>query len=250
MQDLRKDWEELAETDPFWAILVDRRYKHHRWPVDEFFKTGEDEVAEVLGRAKTLGYPLERHRALDFGCGVGRLSRALSTRFDVCVGIDISSEMVKRARQLIVDRPNCEFLVNSTSDLNVFESGSFDFVYSSLVLQHMPRKDIALRYIGEFLRVVRPGGLVAFQLPYSLPWTHTLRPKRYIYRLLRGLRIDKQLIHRWVSVHPMTLIAVAEPEVRKHVEKCGGIIYGTDRDSHPTLVKGIRYYIGISSADK
>jgi SAM-dependent methyltransferase len=58
----------------------------------------------------------------------------------------------------------CEFVVNRRPDLQQFSSGSFDLVHSCLVLQHMPA-DIALRYIAEFLRVSRPGGLVVFQLP-------------------------------------------------------------------------------------
>ena len=49
--------------------------------------------------------------------------------------------MVKLARELNDDRPNCRFVVNDAPDLEQFESESFDFVYSSLVLQHMPSEE-------------------------------------------------------------------------------------------------------------
>ena len=96
----RRDWEELAAVDPLWAILAAPERRWGRWPLEEFFATGEEEIAQVLDVASGLGYPTQHERALDFGCGVGRLTRALSGRFREAVGIDISEEMIRLAREL------------------------------------------------------------------------------------------------------------------------------------------------------
>ena len=106
---------------------------------------------------------MRRERALDFGCGVGRLSRPLAERFRECVALDISEGMVKLARELNEDRPNCRFLVNAAPDLGRLETESFDLVYSSLVLQHMPSVEVVEAYVSEFLRILRPEGLAVFQ---------------------------------------------------------------------------------------
>src|SRR5439155_24603326 len=112
----RRDWDELAELDPYWAVCTTRGTRFGGWNVDEFFATGEVEVAEILAAAEPLGVPRARGAALDFGCGLGRLTRALATRFDRTVGVDISPRMVDRARTLTPD-PACEFRVNSSADL-------------------------------------------------------------------------------------------------------------------------------------
>src|SRR5688572_18225976 len=145
----KREWEELASVDPLWAILTSADRRGGRWELAEFFDTGEAEISEVLKLADDLGEPVRRGRALDFGCGVGRLSRPLAERFRECVGLDISDGMVKLARELNEDRPNCRFVVNDTPDLEQFDSDSFDFVYSSLVLQHMPSAEMVEAYVGE-----------------------------------------------------------------------------------------------------
>jgi SAM-dependent methyltransferase len=60
-----------------------------------------------------------------------------------------------------------EFLVNESASLSQFKENSIDFVYSHIVLQHMPN-EYQKRYIDEFLRVLRPGGLAVFQIPVDI----------------------------------------------------------------------------------
>lgn len=75
---LQKTWTRLGEKDPFWAILTNPEYKDGNWSVDPFFISGELEIQAILAEIKSLGHSLTTHRVLDFGCGVGRLSQALS----------------------------------------------------------------------------------------------------------------------------------------------------------------------------
>ncbi len=238
LERLSEDWNELAEEDALWAVLAEPGKQGRRWNVEEFLATGENEVAGVLATAERLGLPKEQGRALDFGCGVGRLTRALSSRFDECVGVDISSEMVVRARELNRDRPNTTFVVNVAPDMSRFDEASFDFVYSSKVLQHMPSSKLASEYVVEFVRVTKPGGLVVFQLWTHIPWRNRLQPRRRAYGLLRALRFPQRILNRF-GLTPMGRgISVPEATIRKVIEDSGGRVIHTEPDGE----WGLRYF--------
>lgn len=218
----KQEWEELAKVDPLWAICTDAEHRGGRWELAKFFDTGEAEISEVIKASDDLGEPVRRGRALDFGCGVGRLTRPLAERFRECVGLDISEGMVKLARELNADRPNCRFVVNDAPDLAQFESGSFDFVYSSLVLQHMPSEEIVEKYIGEFLRVLRPGGLAVFQALSHIPFALRLQPRRRVYSLLRTLGLREEFLLMRMKLTPARGLAVPEAKMRQFIERHGG----------------------------
>jgi SAM-dependent methyltransferase len=220
----KQEWEELASVDPLWAILTGPERRGGQWELAEFFDTGEAEISEVLKVADDLGEPVRRERALDFGCGVGRLSRPLAERFRECVGIDIAEGMVNLARDLNDDLPNCRFVVNVAPDLALFDDDSFDFVYSALVLQHMPSPEMVEQYVGEFLRVLRPGGLAVFQALSHIPLALRLQPRRRVYAFLRTLGLSEQLLLMRMKLTPARGLAVPEPRMRGFIEDHGGTV--------------------------
>ena len=240
----RRDWEELAEADPLWAILAGSGKGDGAWELEEFFATGEREISELFEVVAGIGGPPRTERALDFGCGVGRLTRALGERFDEAVGVDISEEMVRLAQELNEDRPGTRFLVNTEADLGLLESESFDFVYTTLVLQHLPRRELLRGYVGEFLRVLRPGGLAVFQTLAHLPVLLHLQPRRRLYRLLRGVGVSEQVLLGRLNLVPTRLLTIAEPDVRATVTRAGGKVELVEE--HPKRTDGIRslrYYV-------
>jgi SAM-dependent methyltransferase len=240
-----RNWDDLAVLDPFWAVLSDPARKGGRWQREEFLATGEAEVAGFLRTGGELGYPRERGRALDFGCGVGRITRALSGRFEECCGVDLSARMVELARELNADRANCRFLVNAAPDLRLLESHTFDLVVSVLVLQHARSGRAALRYVAEFLRVVRPGGLVVFQLPTAIRWRGRRQLRRRLYSVLRTLGVNRSFLYESAGLHPVRMIAVPEARVRRVVEAHGGVIaLATPCDMGP-FVPGFRYFVHL-----
>jgi SAM-dependent methyltransferase len=154
-------WEANAESDAFWAILTDPNRTGRRWTEGEFFATGEVEwriVRKMLDEVDAL--PNFEGRYLDFGCGVGRMSRQLRADFTDGLGLDISERMVALARDL---NPGLRFEVTRGRGLPIVETGSFEFVYSHLVLQHIAPKDQKV-LIREFLRILAPAGIAAFQV--------------------------------------------------------------------------------------
>lgn len=157
-------WDRQAHADPMWAILTDPAKAGGRWDVDEFFATGAHEIGVFMKRAEEWGVPVSRSSALDFGCGIGRLSQALAAYFDRVHGVDISPKMIELARQHNQKGARCEYLCNRAGDLRMFADRSIDMIYSWITLQHM-RPRFARGYMCEFLRVLAPGGLLLFQYP-------------------------------------------------------------------------------------
>lgn len=214
------DWEELAAVDPFWAVLSAPDRKGGRWELDAFLATGEDDVAAVLAVANELARPIGRHRVLDFGCGVGRLARPFASEFEQYVGVDVSRRMTARARDLHDDLQGCSF--HSSGDLDLFDDGSFDLVYSNLVLQHQPSRESVERLLAELLRVARSDGLVAFQLPAALARRRRVQPRRRAYAMLRRLGAQPAFLQRRLGLHPIRVLAVPEADVRRRIQALGG----------------------------
>ncbi|MGQ0832587.1 MAG: class I SAM-dependent methyltransferase [Microthrixaceae bacterium] len=168
LDDLGSNWDQLGELDPFWAVMSDRERRGNKWDVEEFFETGRQEIAELLDYLAGLGIEIGRARALDFGCGPGRLVQALADHFDTVTGIDIAASMLELAARLNKHGERCRYLLNTTTDLSVVGEERFDLLYTHLVLQHM-EPVYARGYIRELVRLASPDGVVVFQVPARSP---------------------------------------------------------------------------------
>jgi SAM-dependent methyltransferase len=167
LQGRQQRWNQLGSVDPLWAVLSDPAKRSGGWQADEFFATGVQEIGGMMRDVRALGYPRRTDAALDFGCGVGRLTFALADWFDEVTGVDIAPSMLETARRYAPAHGRCRFVLNAGSDLGQFPSETFDLVYSRIVLQHIPAA-AARRYIAEFIRVLRPQGIAVFQVPSRL----------------------------------------------------------------------------------
>ncbi|MBX9390855.1 class I SAM-dependent methyltransferase [Streptomonospora nanhaiensis] len=164
LDEVRADWTRLGAAEPLWAVCVDPAKRGGGWDDDEFLASGRREIDAALGRLADLGLRPGTGRALDFGCGAGRLSNALAAHFDAVVGVDISPPMLAEARRLDRSGGRIEFRLNDRPDLAGLPDASFDLVYTDLVLQHLP-PPLAEGYLREFTRVVRPGGAMVIGVP-------------------------------------------------------------------------------------
>lgn len=138
-------WNALAAEDAMFYIDTARP----DWTVEAFLESGKELVDWAVDWARP-----KRGRALDLGCGLGRHSRHLAAMFENVDGLDISAEMIERARSL--DHPgNIRFTLLS-GDRFPLEPDSVDFAMSFLVFQHIPdRSEVAghLREIGRVLAI-------------------------------------------------------------------------------------------------
>jgi SAM-dependent methyltransferase len=160
----RAYWDRHARKDPMWAVLSDPAKQGRRWDLQGFMRNGEREIALLWNQLAQLQLVPDHHTALDFGCGIGRLTQALARRFDRVVGVDISPSMVAVARDIDRYPSIVDYMCNPHSDLRDLHSRSCDFIYSNIVLQHVVPQ-LSIEYLKEFFRLLKPGGVLVFQLP-------------------------------------------------------------------------------------
>jgi SAM-dependent methyltransferase len=156
-------WEHFARANAFGAILTGPGGTPAAWDADLFFAAGRADANRFVAGARALAPALPLTAALDFGCGVGRVTRGLAQHFERVVGVDVAPTMIERARTLNRDA-RCSFIVNRAVHLTSFREREFTAVYSRLVLQHI-RPALVRKYIPELVRVLAPGGVLMFQLP-------------------------------------------------------------------------------------
>lgn len=237
---LRFHWDQFAKRDALWAVLTAPDKKGGGWSLEEFFRRGELEIAALEALLRSHGIELRGRSALDFGCGVGRVTGPLADRFEVALGLDISPRMLELARGYNTRGERCRF-APSSADLRGLEASGFDFVYSKLVLQHMSPREVRA-YLPELLRVLRPGGLLVFQLPEPIDdrgrgW------KGFIpLPLLRGLRRLRRLLSGNVQFPRMDLHGMPQGEVLRLCASAELVLVAPDQ-SHGDLSRGFLYVL-------
>jgi SAM-dependent methyltransferase len=206
----RRHWEDLASSDPMWVILTEPG-REGRWTPEDFFRNGREEIDRLFSALSSLGISARPAVALDFGCGLGRLTQALCERFGRVHGIDISETMVAGARSYNRHGDRAVYHANAVDRLPMIPDGAVDLVYSRLVLQHIPRA-AQENYIAEFARILAPGGVAVFQV-LTRAKSPVVRLRQWIrnrapnaYRMLRDLVTRKS---RW-ELNPVPLARVRE----------------------------------------
>lgn len=185
----KEAWEVNAREDAMYAVLTSTD-KRASWDAASFFAAGREEISRVFGFMEQNGIgPARRRRFMDFGCGVGRNSRALIEKFDAGTGVDISASMVSQAQNYAKsDARAATYVVNAVPNLSFIADGSIDFVYSHIVLQHIP-SELQASYVAEFFRVLAPGGMAGFQAVTGWHAANFLRgAKRFLSPYVRGIR--------------------------------------------------------------
>jgi len=152
---MRSDWNRRARDDAQFFIACG-----HSGTDATFWESGRRDLEDLILHDVDLE---PQARALEIGCGLGRLVRPLSERVEKAFGVDISGQMVERARRALQDRGNAEFFVTN-GRLSSFRDASLDFVYSFIVFQHVPTKKAVSVYIREAARVLKGRGLFRFQV--------------------------------------------------------------------------------------
>jgi ubiquinone/menaquinone biosynthesis C-methylase UbiE len=152
------------------------------------------------------------------------LTRAFASRFKTCYGVDISEGMIENAWRLNRQYPNCHFLVNTEDNLAIFPDNSFDLIYTNLVLQHIPHQKTIKSYIREFIRTLKPDGLLIFQLPSQIAFWRRLQPRRRLYAALRCAGCSSTLLYNKLGLNPMKMNFLPEGEVKAAVHRAGGLV--------------------------
>ena len=157
---MREDWNARAREDAGYYVAFGRRDQGDA----EFFATATAVVNNLELELRRV--PLTERggwRALEIGCGPGRLMRPMSRHFIQIDGVDVSDEMIALAREKLRDVPNAYAHVTDGATLGMFHDEAFEFVYSYAVFQHIPSRDVVFDYLRETRRVLKTGGLARLQ---------------------------------------------------------------------------------------
>lgn len=181
----RQNFEEIMRVD--WNLRATQNPKHYILCGDtdykdiNFYLTGENDVATFVDPfiLKNLDQS-RRFKALDIGCGLGRLTEPLSRRFKAVIGIDVSDEMILQAKKKWANKKQIEFIVGGGADLSTIPDAHVDFVFSYIVFQHIPNPEIQYQYFSDIGRVLRPGGAFLIQTSNSDPLSHEAYKQRWI----------------------------------------------------------------------
>ena len=157
MKDTDTDWAMLGEGEPFYGVLSDPRFlRANITPaaLEEFWQTGRNELNGYRQLIRTHFGDFSDASALDFGCGVGRLTRAMGEMCQQATGLDISPGMLVEARR------HAPANVNYVSELG---DETFDWLNSIIVLQHIPPQR-GYRLLDDLLARVNPGGALSLHV--------------------------------------------------------------------------------------
>jgi ubiquinone/menaquinone biosynthesis C-methylase UbiE len=178
MRSSSTEWDQFGEREPYFAVLTDERFLRDRVDIDEFYATGEADVARLFA---DIGEPFDPRSALDFGCGVGRLTRALVQRVPEVVGCDAAESMLRLAREAV---PGATFTTG-------LPDRRFDLVCSLIVFQHIP-VTAGMAIVDRLLGMVGAGGVAALHFTFR-------RPGGALRRFARQVRARVPLVHRIAS---------------------------------------------------
>ena len=196
---MRDDWNARAREDAGYFVAFGRRDQGDA----EFYATATEMVTSFESELRRV--PLAARgswRALEIGCGPGRLMRPLSRHFVEIDGVDVSDEMIAIARERLSDLPNAHPHHTDGASLSLFPDETFEFVYSYAVFQHIPSRDVVLQYLRETHRVMKTGGLARLQFN-GLPQGAGIS-----YDTWAGARFSSQELMEFATEHDLQVLAL------------------------------------------
>jgi SAM-dependent methyltransferase len=178
MRDTDADWDVIARRHPFFGVLAAERFRDDTMTADDvevFFEWGRADVEKAVAPYRRLtDTQFAPKRALDFGCGVGRMTFAMAAYADEVVGVDVAPRMLEVAREQAVARN-----VGNVEFRSTLPAEPVDWVNSLIVLQHIPprRGHVMLE---ELAGLLNPGGWFSVQLTF-------FRDERHVGEITRDL---------------------------------------------------------------
>lgn len=176
-------WDARAREDAY--FYVDNRLEFGSPDTDRFWSEGAKDFETLLSLADARLEPTDR--VVEIGCGLGRLTRVISERAAAVTALDVSSEMLRQARELNPGLGNVTWLHGDGTSLAGVDDGSADACVSHVVFQHIPDPEITLGYVTEMGRILRSGGWSAFQVSTN-PEIHARSAIGKLRERLQGLR--------------------------------------------------------------
>ena len=166
--------------------------------LEEFVQTGDAEVETYLDRFQ-WSEMAPKSSVLEIGSGIGRMTAALTRRFESVIATDVDAAFLERCRETVARFGTVSALrtvhIADGSSINTPDN-SVDAVFSYITLQHCKASD-ALRLTTEALRVVKPGGYIALNYRTWVPADIILVPAGGVMRWLWRIPVAGQRLSQW-----------------------------------------------------
>ena len=200
---MRRDWDERARRNAFLYIASWRK----DWDETCFFESGEQDYLRLVQPIlQKFGLAPEGKAMAELGCGAGRMTRSFAQRFHSVFAVDISAEMQSRGKAYLQEFSNIRWLLSDGEKLSGMESNAVDFVFSYLVLQHMPSKEVVFDAIQEMMRILSPDGAFLFQFngsdEPSMNWKGRMVSRALDAMFSMGLKRPSQRIASLAGIDP------------------------------------------------
>ncbi len=165
---IQNEWEELGASEPHWSVLSSDDLKASRLGEKElasFYESGKDALDEILMTLERNNLRNTFEVVTEYGCGLGRVTKWLSSLGKKVYGYDISSSHLSLARKML----NSYGLTNTylrhiKSVDQIIEVQQADFFYCDIVLQHNP-PPVMVYILKVLLSRLNLGGVGIFQIP-------------------------------------------------------------------------------------
>lgn len=210
-------WERFAKIDAEFYILLNEEVDYRSSEGQEyFFDSGVEDTEQTLERAKS--HIMNWGRALEIGCGIGRLAYPHSRHFRELYVVDISKTMINRLQAIAKEKliENIwTFLPHERWD----EPNRSDYIYSFLVFQHIEDFSIIESYIHRIALSLRHNGIAQLQFdtrPRSLFYNiRNLIPDFLLSRTqrrgIRRIRRSPDDLRKLFLSQGLTIIAEYDP---------------------------------------
>jgi SAM-dependent methyltransferase len=164
---MKQDWDRRAQIDPYYWVAATQEadlesYEHSAQVDCEAFLKGFLKIKDQEWSESVAQSFFQDQVLLDLGCGIGRMTAPLAAYFKQAIGVDVSDQMIIKAKELHASVGNLTFFSNSGTDLGMVEPASVDIVCSYSVLAHLP-VDVTESYFLEIGKILKPQGYFRYQ---------------------------------------------------------------------------------------
>ncbi len=165
---IQDTWSHFGETEPHWSVLSSEQFLQTSInnTKDIFYNSGQTNVIQLLKTLERNGLDYATFKScLEYGCGLGRVTRWLSPKFETVFGYDISKAHLESAEHYLKTQGIHNITLHHIREVKDLENlPKVDLIYSVIVLQHNPPPIISL-IIKEIVKALNPGGVAYFQVP-------------------------------------------------------------------------------------
>jgi len=192
---MKEQWDEIAHENAFYGVLSIEDFEHvDAVDFNRFWDTGRrdvDSFMEMVGLSSASELAM-----VEIGCGLGRMTHRFAELFRKAYAVEVSSRMLEGAKGYWQHLDNIEWVLGNGEDLHQIENESVDFVFSFMVLQHIPDPNIAVNYIRESARIMKKGASAFLQFR-TVPRTMSLLALKYYIATNWPSSVAKPLRRVW-----------------------------------------------------